>query len=168
MKRADRVETNSNGEDIVRVETSLVVSNVLVLDERSQPVNGLTARDFSINEDGSPQTIGLFSLGDSAVVSRSIVLIIDYSASQFPFIDTSIAAAKTLVDKIAPIDRMAIVTDDVELLQDFTNDKKTLKDKREALRKRNSRWDPPNTSPSQNFGRSAQCHALLATLREMF
>jgi len=145
-----------------------VVSDVLVLDEHGRSVPGLTRDDFVVTEDAKPQTVGMFSLGDNATVPRSIVLIIDYSSSQFPFINTSIAAAKMLVDKIAPIDRMAIVTDDVELLQDFTNDKKTLKDKLEALRKRNSSWDPPNTSPSQHFGRSAQYSALLATLREMF
>src|SRR5437879_6902870 len=110
----------------------------------------------------------MFSLGDNATVPRSIVLIIDYSASQFPFIDTSIAAAKTLVDKIAPIDRMAIVTDDVELLQDFTNDKKILKDKLESLRQRSTNWDPSHFSPREHFGRSAQYSAHLATLKEIF
>ncbi len=154
--------------DVVKVETSLVVCDVLVLDPRGQTVHGLTEKDFALTEDGNPQQVGMFSLGDNAAVPRSIVLIIDYSSSQFPFINTSIAAAKTLVDKIAPRDRMAIVTDDVELLQDFTNDKKTLKDKLESLRQRSIGWDTPNSSPRQHFGRSAQYSALLATLREVF
>src|SRR6266699_1682868 len=155
-------------EDVVRIETSLVVCDVLVLDSRGQIVQGLTEKDFVLSEDGKPQQVDMFSLGDNVAVPRSIVLIIDYSVSQFPFINTSIAAAKMLVDKIAPIDRMAIVTDDVELLQDFTNDKKNLKDKLESLRKRSSSWDTPNSSPREHFGRSAQYSALLATLREMF
>ena len=159
---------DSNQEDVVRVETSLVVSDVLVLDGHGRSVQGLKRDDFLVIEDAKPQTVGMFSLGDDATVPRSIVLIIDYSSSQFPFINTSIAAAKMLVDKIAPIDRMAIVTDDVELLQDFTNDKQNLKDKLESLRKRISSWDTPNSSPRQHFGRSAQYSALLATLREMF
>src|SRR6266478_2846142 len=154
--------------DVVKVETSLVACDVLVLDPRGQTVQGLTQKDFVLSEDSKPQQVGMFSLGDDATVPRSIVLIIDYSSSQFPFINTSIAAAKMLVDKIAPIDRMAIVTDDVELLQDFTNDKQNLKDKLESLRKRISSWDTPNSSPRQHFGRSAQYSALLATLREMF
>ena len=159
---------DSNQEDVVRVETSLVVSDVLVLDGHGRSVQGLKRDDFLVIEDAKPQTVGMFSLGDDATVPRSIVLIIDYSVSQLPFINTSIAAAKLLVDKIAPIDRMAIVTDDVELLQDFTNDKQNLKDKLESLRKRISSWDTPNSSPRQHFGRSAQYSALLATLREMF
>jgi VWFA-related protein len=154
----------SDEDNVVRVETSLV----LVLDSRGQIVQGLAEKDFVLNEDGRPQQIGMFSPGDNVAVPRSIVLIIDYSVSQFPFINTSIAAARMLVDKIAPGDRMAIVTDDVELLQEFTNDKNALKDKLESLRKRSSTWDTPNTTPRQHFGRSAQYSALLATLREMF
>src|SRR6266567_7843290 len=155
-------------EDVVRVETSLVVCDVLVLDSSGRIVQGLTEKDFVLSEDGKPQQVGMFSLGDNVAVPRSIVLIIDYSVSQFPFINTSIVAARMLVDKIAPGDRMAIVSDDVELLQDFTNDKNALKDKLESLRRRSSTWDTPNTTPKQHFGRSAQYSALLATLREMF
>ena len=155
-------------EDVVRVETSLVVCDVLVLDSSGRIVQGLTEKDFVLSEDGKPQQVGMFSLGDNVAVPRSIVLIIDYSVSQFPFINTSIAAARMLADKIAPGDRMAIVTDDVELLQEFTNDKNALKDKLESLRRRSSTWDTPNTTPKQHFGRSAQYSALLATLREMF
>ncbi len=158
----------SEEDNVVRVETSLVVCDVLVLDSRGQIVQGLTEKDFVLSEDGKPQQVGMFSLGDNVAVPRSIVLIIDYSVSQFPFINTSIVAARMLVDKIAPGDRMAIVSDDVELLQDFTNDKNALKDKLESLRRRSSTWDTPNTTPKQHFGRSAQYSALLATLREMF
>src|SRR5438132_5231145 len=130
---------NSNQEDVVRVETSLVVSDVLVLDGHGRSVQGLKRDDFFVIEDAKPQTVGMFSLGDNATVPRSIVLIIDYSSSRLPFINTSIAAAKMLVDKIAPIDRMAIVTDDVELRQDCTTDKKRPKDKLEPVRKRRPR-----------------------------
>jgi len=46
-----------------------------------------------------------------ATVPRSIILIIDYSPSQFAYIKDSIEAAKVLVDKLKPRDRMAVVTD---------------------------------------------------------
>ena len=80
---------------MVRVETSLVVCDVLVLNQRGQSVQGLTKNDFVVTEDGKPQAVGMFSLGDDAKVPRSIVLIIDYSGSQLPFIHTSVEAAKT-------------------------------------------------------------------------
>src|SRR5947209_12515312 len=106
---------DSNQEDVVRVETSLVVSDVLVLDGHGRSVQGLKRDDFLVIEDAKPQTVGMYSLGDDATVPRSIMLIIDYSPSQFPFINTRVAPAKMLVYKIAPSDRMPFATHDVDL-----------------------------------------------------
>src|SRR6185369_994859 len=141
QKKKDTVDNKpkpnakSEGEDIevVKVETSLVSSDVLVLDPKGNPVEGLTDKDFVITEDGRPQQVGMLSRGDDIKVARSIVLIIDYSSSQSPFIETSIAAAKALVDKLPSSDSMAIVTDDVEVIQDFTGDKQKLKGKLDSL-----------------------------------
>jgi VWFA-related protein len=62
---------------------------------------------------------------------------------------------------------MAIVTDDVELIQDFTKDKHKLKSKLDSLL---SRVSPNGVSPSigSHFGKSKQYSALLATLNEAF
>ncbi len=105
------------------------------------------------------QKIGSFSRGDSKTIPRSIVLLIDYSVSQLPYIKTSIEAAKTLVDQLNPNDRMAIVTDDVQLLVDFTSDKEILKARLESLK---------TNALSGKFGRSEQYDALMATLNELF
>src|SRR5260370_11129571 len=125
--------SNAAGEDVVRIDTSLVACDLLVLDKLGRTVRGLKASDFAISEDGTPQQVGHFLLGDNTNVSRSIVLIIDYSGSQFPYIKNSVDAAKVLVDKLGPLDRMAIGTDDVELLVDLTNDTNGLKKKVDAL-----------------------------------
>ena len=170
IKPADEKGSDA-GEDVVRVETSLVVSSILVLDGQGSPVQGLTRDDFAVAEDGQPQQVGSFSLGDNTAVPRSIVLIIDYSGSQAPFIGTSVEAAKTLVDKLAPRDRMAIVTDDVELLVDFTSDKKKLKEKLEFLKMKstsNAYWVTHLRAGERRYGRSAQYSALMATLKEAF
>ena len=87
----------------------------------------MTKEDFIVKEDSNLQQVATLSLGDNKNLSRSIVLIIDYSPSQLPYIRTSIEAAKVLVDKLNPKDRMALVTDDVKLLADFTSDKQVLK-----------------------------------------
>lgn len=152
-------------DDVVRVETTLVVSDVLVLDKEWRPVLGLTREDFIVTEDGKPQEVGAFALGDDAKIGRSIVLIIDYSGSQLPFIETSVKAAKTLVDKLSPRDSMAIVTDDVELLVDFTRDKQLLKEKLDSLEKKATTGGPTSR---RKFGRSKQYSALMATLNEAF
>lgn len=146
----------NNDDDIIKVDTNLVRTDVLVIDERGNTVLGLKKKDFIVTENNVEQEIGLFSLGDSVDVPRSIVLIIDYSSSQKRYINTSIEAAKTLVDKLNPQDRMAIVTDDVKLLADFTRDKQLLKEKLDSLRK------------NAGYGKSQQYTALMATLNELF
>jgi VWFA-related protein len=164
-KPKNNTAKGSGDGDVVRVETSLVVSDVLVLDQRGQPVQGLTPKDFVITEDGEPQQVGMLSLGDDQKIPRSIVLIFDDSSSQFPFIHTSVAAAKTLIDKLGPRDTMAIVTSEIELLADFTSDKDKLKETLQALEKRSA---PYYLSPLKQRSRSNVYSALMATLKEAF
>src|SRR5712671_5442113 len=40
--------------------TQLVVETVTVKDKNGNPVEGLTAKDFTVTEDGAPQTIRFF------------------------------------------------------------------------------------------------------------
>jgi VWFA-related protein len=167
--KPDSTSGRAQDDEVIRVETSLVVSAVSVLDQKGNAVQGLTAADFTVTEDNQPQQIGAFAFGDNSNISRSIVLLIDYSGSQFPYINTSIQAAKTLIDKLGPNDRVALVTDDIEMILDFTTDKKKLKDKLEGLRKKST------AKPGlfglfrrSQFGRSSQYSALMATLKEAF
>jgi VWFA-related protein len=164
--------TQSNGTDdgdVIRIETTLVSCSVLVMDKTGRIVQGLKQEDFEISENDTPQQVGHFVLGDNANLPRSIVLIIDYSGSQFPFIKNSVEAAKVLVDKLGPADQMAIVTDDVEMLVEFTNDKQKLKRELDNLVKRNEGGKSFfGLGKSRRFGRSAQYSALMATLKEAF
>jgi VWFA-related protein len=143
---------------VIMLETSLAVFDILALDREGRAVSVVSKEDFVVTEDGVPQEVASLSLGDGSAVPRSIVLIIDYSGSQLPFIENSVVAAKALVDKLKPNDRMAIVTDDVSLLASFTGDKKSLKDALDSLR---------INAKSGYSGRSEQYSALLATLKEL-
>src|SRR6185312_15178105 len=58
-------------EDVITIETSLVTSDVLVTDRQGRPVRDLKATDFAVSEDGVPQQIGHFVLGDNVNLSRS-------------------------------------------------------------------------------------------------
>ena len=159
----------SDEEDVIRIESSLVAWDVLVVDEAGRNVRGLTADNFAISEDGTPQTVGHFLLGDNQTVPRSIVLIIDYSGSQLPYIRKSIDAAKVLVDSLGPLDRMAIVTDDVELILDYTDNKKEMKKKLESLIERTQRGPGfLGLGRDRQLGKSSQYSALMATFNEMF
>ncbi|MDX6712637.1 MAG: hypothetical protein QOH96_3653, partial [Blastocatellia bacterium] len=72
--------------------------------------------------------------------------------------------------KLGPLDRMAIVTDDIELLVDFTNDKGNLKKRLDSLveKNRGKKGFLGFGGNSRQFGRSAQYSALMATLKEAF
>src|SRR5437867_2273790 len=48
-------------QNILRVKVSLVTVGVRVTDSRGRDVRGLQARDFSVFDDGQPQTIEFFS-----------------------------------------------------------------------------------------------------------
>ncbi len=156
-------------DDVIRFETSLVAWDILVLDKEGNNVRGLTEADFEVKEDGLHQEVGHFLLGDNQTVPRTIVLIIDYSGSQLPYLRNSIDAAKVLVDQLAPLDKMAIVTDDVELIQDLTDDKQKLKKKLESLIDRTrGRGGFLGFGAERRIGRSKQYSALMATLNETF
>lgn len=161
---------SSDDDDVIKIETSLVVSELLVLDKQGRPVEGLKQSDFLITEENTPQQVGHFLLGDNRSLPRSIVLIIDYSGSQFPYIKNSVDAASVLVDKLGPLDRMAIVTDDVEVLADFTNNKRELKKKLYTLveKSKGNEGFLGVGGTRRQFGKSAQYSALMATLKEAF
>ncbi|HEX5085399.1 MAG TPA: VWA domain-containing protein [Blastocatellia bacterium] len=147
-----------DSDTVIRVDTSLAVFEILALDKKGRTVSGLTRDDFIVTEDGAPQEVATLSPADNSTVPRSIVLIMDYSGSLQPFIENSVAAARTLVDRLKPNDRMAVVTDDVALLVDFTRDKGKLRKGLDSLRKKATSGRP---------GRSEQYSALLATLKEL-
>lgn len=152
--------------DVIRTETTLISSELLVIDSRGNHVPGLKAEDFVITDNGEPQTVGHFEKGDNVNIPRTIVLVIDYSGSQVLYLKNSVAAAKVLVDKLGPRDLMAIVTDDIDLLADFTNDKQKLKDKLDSLLKK-TKIDEGFLS-KRRLGSSSQYSALMATLNEAF
>ena len=155
-----KVGTEATGDEALKLETLLVAFDLLVVTRGSQRiVTGLKKDDFLVTEDDRPQQVETFTLGDDASRPRSIILIVDGSASQEPYIQTSTEAAKSLVNQLGLRDKMAIVTDDVELLVDFTDDKPKLANALDKLRKR--------VVDKQKFGLSAQFTALYAALREL-
>ncbi|MFL6336969.1 MAG: VWA domain-containing protein [Pyrinomonadaceae bacterium] len=153
-------EDSPQPEEVVRVNTSLVNLDVLVTDaEGSRYVTGLTKDDFVLTEDERPQTISNVFVGDDAErLPRSIILLLDRSQSELPYLEASVEAAKMLVNQLAPSDEMAVVTDDVELAAGFTKDKKRLRQTLDSLKK---------LSFKGYRTRSMQFSALLASLREL-
>lgn len=136
---------------VFRTTTEMVGVDVTVLDKDHRPVHGLTAADFSVFEDGKPQTIAAFTAADfpdavppsapwmrTASVdlvsnqvqqARLFVLVMDDMTVELDLASVKSAkdVAKAVVDKLGPSDRMAVVfTRDNRRAQDFTNDHQKL------------------------------------------
>jgi VWFA-related protein len=156
----------SDSEHAIKLNTLLVVFDTLVVDRSSSRIiTGLTKNDFIVTEDDHPQQVATFMLGNDESLPRSIVLIIDWSASQIPYFDKSLTAARSLIDHLGPKDEIALVTDDVELLMDFTRDKARLNSALDSFAKRTKAGREPKERKFQ--GHSHQFSALFATLREL-
>ena len=151
-KKSDKPDDS----ETIRVKTDLVVSDVLVADQNGKIITGLKKDDFIVTEDEVSQKVEVFSFGENASVPRSVVFIIDCAMPNAPYLKKSIEAAKILVDKLSPQDKMAIVTVDVKLQMDFTQDKTLLKKTLDSLEKK------------VILGGGAEFDALLAVLNEMF
>ena len=93
--------------EVIRVSSNLVVMPVSVTDANGQPVLGLKATDFRIEEDGRPQEIS--QLGDPEQVPLDIALLIDVSSSvseRFAFEEQ--AATRFLKQVLRPSDRATV------------------------------------------------------------
>ncbi len=96
-------------DEVIKIESRLVVVPVSVTDANASPVVGLTAKDFRIAEENKQQTIE--SLGNADVVPLEIALLFDVSAStdtMFKFEQET--AAKFLQDVMRANDRATIFT----------------------------------------------------------
>ena len=157
-QKEERNRPVEESDSSIKLETLYVVFDIVVQNSSGRIVKGLDRDDFIITEDGKRQETATLALGDGESLPRSIVLIIDSSGSQMPYLETSIAAAKTLIDRLGPMDELAIVTQDVKLVADFTSDKLKLKRVLDSILKEHRKG---------KHGKSFQFSALFATLREL-
>lgn len=106
---------------IIGVNVDLVVMHTSVYDKNGSFVSGLTKDDFKVYEDGIEQKISSFSQED---VPLSLGLLIDLSGSMRSRIDKVNNAALAFIRGSNPEDQVFLIgfNDEVELLQDYTND----------------------------------------------
>jgi Ca-activated chloride channel family protein len=96
-------------DEVIKVNSRLVVVPVAVLDDAGQPITGLTAQDFRVAEEGKLQQVETVSTAEK--VPLEIVLLFDISAStdaMFEFEQET--AAKFLQQVMRPEDRATIFT----------------------------------------------------------
>ena len=102
-----------NGEtiegDVIKVDTSLVMVPVTVMDRSGRYVPLLRRENFRIQENGIDQKVAYFATTDSPF---SVVLLIDTSGStEFRLRDIQDAAIK-FVDKLKPADKVMVMSFD--------------------------------------------------------
>ncbi len=102
----------SNSEDVVRVDTSLVVVPTKVTDRNNKNITNLKKSDFRLFEDGVEQEIENF---EDASAPFTIALVLDVSDSTHNKLKVIKAAAIAFLDQLRPNDRAIIFTFDNRL-----------------------------------------------------
>jgi VWFA-related protein len=115
-----KTEPPEAGEEVISLDTSLVVLNVTVTDGSEHYVSGLKAEDFKIFEDSAPQRILSFSFEETPFAAA---ILLDASGSMGNKLTLARAACGNFVERIRDGDVFAIYSFSglkVKTLQDFT------------------------------------------------
>lgn len=114
-------------DEVVKVDSSIVVMNATIRDAQNKPVSGLAQKDFKIFEDGVQQQIVAFETQNAAFAS---VILIDTSGSMEERISIARSAAINFLDGLRPDDVASIYRFDSEmnLVQEFS-DSRDISDK---------------------------------------
>ena len=123
--RAD--EKTQNRDEVINIDTDLVLLDVTVVDQENNPVMNLKKEDFSIYEDKIKQTIDNVSREEVPV---SFGLVIDTSGSMKSKLQTVSDASVSLIKQMRGDDEAFVASfkAEPELVQDFTADRRELED----------------------------------------
>jgi VWFA-related protein len=146
----------------LKVQAREVLLPVVVEDKHGALVTNLTAKDFTLTEDGRPQVIKSFT--SQSNLPFRLGLLVDTSHSVSSALDAERKAAGKFIDLMLPADAKAGVQGDeaflihfdreVELLEDFTNSRDKLHHELDAMgptsRERNNQG--PETSGDDRGG----------------
>lgn len=117
--RANPLETRAEaGAGLARVQAR-------VTDKNGRAVSGLTAKDFTVTEDGAERAVREVQ---PTTAPFNLVLLLDVSGSVEERIDFIRKAALNFLNTASPQDRIAIISfrDDVQLVSEFTADRRLL------------------------------------------
>src|ERR1043165_7347703 len=117
--RAQDIDPN----DVIKVNTDLVVFDAQVIDKKTRKVfGGLRREDFEIYEENVKQPIAYFSQDQ---LPLSVLLLLDISRSVTPIIEQVGAGANEALQRLKPEDEVAVMAfaDYPKLIQGFTKDR---------------------------------------------
>ncbi len=109
-----------DGDEVVSVDSTLVVMNAAVSDSQGRHVGGLNQNQFKVFEDGIEQPISIFAAEETPFAA---VILIDTSGSMEERVVLARSAAIRFLDGLRPRDNVAIYSFDskVNLIQSFSN-----------------------------------------------
>ena len=115
--------SNAQDDDVVRVDTDLVVLNVTVLDKDGQYVPGLKLADFKVFEDGREVPLTLIKSFGAQESPFASVILLDTSGSMESRLTLGRSAAIRFLDGLRAEDVAAVYNFDyrIEQVQDFSS-----------------------------------------------
>jgi len=139
----------------IAVDVKVVTLPVTVRDKHGKIVHDLTKDDFTLQEDGRPQSIRYFS--QEANLPLTLGLLVDTSRSQGNVLDAERNASRSFLDQmlVQPKDKAFLIHFDkeVELLQDLTSSREKLQAALDLLKTpsgRDSSNDPNDSGDSRS------------------
>ncbi|HEX9961875.1 MAG TPA: VWA domain-containing protein [Pyrinomonadaceae bacterium] len=107
-------------DDIIKVDSSIVVVNAMITDAKGKPVSGLKQNQFKLFVDGAEQEIISFTTESTPFAA---VILLDTSGSMEQRVSLARSAAMQFLDGLRADDLTAIYNFDskVSLIQDFSN-----------------------------------------------
>jgi VWFA-related protein len=122
---AARVSAQTERDETIRVETSLVSVPVIVSDRQGRYISGLSKENFAIFVDGKAQETAFFAAEEEPL---RIAILLDTSRSTEMILGKIKKAAREFLRILNPADSAMIVTFDydVHLISPLTSDKKLL------------------------------------------
>jgi VWFA-related protein len=139
----------------IAVDVRVVTLPVTVRDKKGKIIRDLTKDDFTLHEDGRPQTIKYFSQDTN--LPLTLGLLVDTSRSQDSVLDAERNASRSFLEQmlVQEKDKAFLIHFDrqVELLQDLTSSREKLQKALDLLkspsdRERSNDPDDPSNAPS--------------------
>jgi VWFA-related protein len=149
-------QSSSQPTTTLSVDVKVVTLPVTVRDKHGAIVTNLTKQDFTLTEDGHPQTIKYFNLDTN--LPLTLGLLVDSSMSQRTVLEEEKTASKTFLDQVMKVDKdKAFILHfdwQVELLQDLTASRPKLDSAIDLIEVSGRQQNSPDDSSSGGGGRS--------------